>query len=85
MRKPTSIGRHVESSVWNAHISKATSSKHYAKEYKSYSYVLDEYQIMADRIKNGMPVGESYLKGKQKEKLLEITDLTEKDFKKYLE
>ena len=47
--------------------------------------MLDEYEIMAKRIKNGEPVGESYLKGKQKEKLLELTDLTHADFKKYLE
>ena len=46
--------------------------------------MLDEYEIMARRIKNGEPIGESYLKGKQKERLLEFTDLTEKDFKKYI-
>ena len=85
MKKPKSIGAAVASSVWDAHITKATSSPHYAKEYKKYSYVLDEYEIMAKRIKNGEPIGESYLKGKQKEKLLELTDLTHADFKKYLE
>jgi hypothetical protein len=85
MKKPKTLGSVVSSSVWDAHINKATSSPHYAKEYKKYSYVLDEYEIMAKRIKNGEPIGESYLKGKQKEKLLELTDLTHADFKKYLE
>ena len=84
MKKPTNIGRHVESSVWDAHVSKANSSPHYAREYKKVNYVLDEYEIMARRIKNGEPIGESYLKGKQKERLLEFTDLTERDFKKYI-
>jgi len=85
MKKPQSLGNAVASSVWDAHITKATSSPHYAREYKKYSYVLDEYEIMAKRIKNGEPIGENYLKGKQKEKLLELTDLTHADFKKYLE
>lgn len=84
MKKPTNIGRYVESNVWDAHISKATSSTHYAKEYKRTNYVLDEYEVMARRIKNGEPISENYLKGKQKERLLEFTDLTEADFKKYL-
>lgn len=84
MKKPTSIGKYVEGNVWDAHVSKATSSPHYAKEYKRTNYVLDEYEIMARRIKNGEPIGESYLKGKQKERLLEFTDLTEADLKKYL-
>ena len=85
MNKPKSVYQAVQGNVWDAHINKATSSPHYAREYKKYSYVLDEYEIMAKRIKNGEPVGESYLKGKQKEKLLELTDLTHADFKKYLE
>ena len=85
MNKPKSVYQAVQGNVWDAHINKATSSPHYAREYKKYSYVLDEYEIMAKRIKNGEPVGESYLKGKQKEKLLELTDLTHADLKKYLE
>jgi len=85
MKKPKSLGNAVASSVWDAHINKATSSPHYAKEYKKYSYVLDEYEIIAKRIKNGEPVGEPYFKGEQRKKLLELTDITEADLKKYLE
>ena len=85
MKKPKSLGNAVASSVWDAHINKATSSPHYAREYKKYSYVLDEYEIIAKRIKNGEPVGEPYLKGEQRKKLLELTDITEADLKKYLE
>jgi len=85
MNKPKSVYQAVQSNVWDAHINKATSSPHYAREYKKYSYVLDEYEIIAKRIKNGEPVGEPYFKGEQRKKLLELTDITEADLKKYLE
>ena len=85
MNKPKSVYQAVQGNVWDAHINKATSSPHYAREYKKYSYVLDEYEIIAKRIKNGEPVGEPYFKGEQRKKLLELTDLTEADLKKYLE
>jgi hypothetical protein len=85
MKKPKSVYQAVQGDVWSAHISKATSSPHYAKEYKRSNYVLDTLAINARRIKNGEAVGASFLKGKVKEQLLAETDLTESDFKKYFD
>lgn len=44
----------------------------------------DTLQIHAKRIKNGEDVGEFWLKGRLKKQLLEYTDVTEEDFKKYV-
>ena len=38
---------------------------------------------MGDRIRNGEPVGQNYLSGKQKERLLKYGNVTEEDFAKY--
>jgi hypothetical protein len=40
---------------------------------------------MANRIKNGEGVGHYWLEGKLKKELLEMTTITEDDFKKYLD
>ena len=45
----------------------------------------DSLRINATRIKNGEKVGEHWLKGRLKKQLLQYTDLTENDFKKYVE
>jgi hypothetical protein len=84
MRKPVSIGKTVESNVWDAHITKATSNKHYATEYKKSNWMLDEFEIAAKKIKRGDPISEGYLRGVQRDKLLEYTDITIQDLEKYL-
>jgi hypothetical protein len=69
--------------TWDAHIKKASSSPAFAKEYKRSNYVLNTHTVMAERIRNGEPVGEMYLTGRLKQELLDLTDLTEDDFQKY--
>ena len=73
----------ANASIWDAHVNKAASSEHYAREYKKYNYVLDEYAITAKRIRNNEPISSGYLKGEQKKKLLELTDITEAELRKY--
>lgn len=77
--------KHVEPNTWDAHVKKASSSPTYAKEYKRVNYVLNTHEVMAKRIINGEPVGDMWLKGRAKEELLEFTNITESDFKKYLD
>lgn len=77
--------KQVKPDTWDAHVKRAASSPHYAKEYKRSNYVLNTQQIMADRIRNGEAIGEMYLSGRLKQELLDTTDLTEDDFKKYLD
>lgn len=44
----------------------------------------DSLQINAKRIKNGENVGHYWLEGRLKNQLLRYTDVTEKDFEKYV-
>ena len=75
--------KQIKPDTWDAHIKKASSSPAYAKEYKRSNYVLNEHTVIANRIRNGEPVGESYLTGLRKKELIDLTDLTEADFDKY--
>ena len=75
--------KQVKPDVWSAHIQRATSSPHLAKEYKRSTYKVNTHNIMAKRIKNGEEIGESWLKGRLKQELLDLTDITEQDFEKY--
>ena len=81
--KTTKLSDAARPSVWDAHVTKAASSPVMAREYKKSGYVLDSDKIMAERIRNGDPIGESYLKGKAKERLKKFQHLTEEDFEKY--
>ena len=69
--------------VWDANVSKAASSPVMAREYKKSGYVLDSDKIMAQRIRNGEAIGDSYLKGKNKERLKKFQHLSEEHFEKY--
>ena len=44
----------------------------------------DSLRINANRIKNGEDIGHYWLEGRLKKQLLEYTDVTEKDFEKYV-
>lgn len=70
---------------WDAHVRRASSSPIIAAEYKRSGWKLDRHKVMANRIKNGEGVGQYWLEGKLKKELLEMTDITEDDFKKYLD
>jgi hypothetical protein len=75
--------KQVKPDIWDAHVKKASSSPMFAKEYKRSNYVLNTHEVNANRIRNGEPVGEMYLSGRLKQELLDLTDLTEADFRKY--
>ena len=75
--------KQIKPDTWDAHVKKASSSPAFAKEYKRKNYVLNTHTVMAERIRNGEPVGEMYLAGRLKQELLDLTDLTEADFDKY--
>ena len=75
--------KQIKPDTWDAHVKKASSSPAFAREYKRSNYVLNTHMVMADRIRNGEPVGEMYLTGRLKKELLDLTDLTEADFRKY--
>ena len=81
--KTTKLSDAARPSVWDAHVSKAASSPVMAREYKKYGYVLDSDKIIARRIRNGAAVGDTYLRGKTKERLKKFQHLTEEDFEKY--
>jgi len=81
--KTTKLSDAARPSVWDAHVTKAASSPVMAREYKKSGYVLDSDKIMAERIRNGDPIGESYLKGKAKERLKKFQHLSEEHFVKY--
>ena len=83
MYKPKSIGSLTSGQVWDAHVAKAASSPIHAREYKKSNYVLDTDKVMGDRIRTGEPVGQNYLSGKQKKRLLKYGNVTEEDFAKY--
>ena len=70
---------------WDAHVKRASTSPSLAAEYYKSTWRIDTHKIMANRIKNGEGVGEHWLKGKGKKQLLEMTNITEDDFKKYLD
>ena len=72
-------------SSWDAHVKRASTSPSFAAEYRKSSWRIDTHKIMANRIKNGEGVGHYWLEGKLKKELLEMTNLTEDDFKKYLD
>lgn len=81
--KTTKLSDAARPSVWDAHVQKAASSPVMAREYKKSGYVLDSDKIMAERIRNGDPIGDSYLKGKAKERLKKFQHLSEEHFEKY--
>ena len=83
MYKPKQVGQAAGPSVWDAHVNKAASSPAQAREYKRSGYVLDSDKIMADKIRNGEVIGEGYLKGETKKRLMKFQHLTEDDFVKY--
>ena len=83
MYKPKQVGQAAAPSVWDAHVNKAASSPAQAREYKRSGYVLDSDKIMADKIRNGEVIGEGYLKGETKKRLMKFQHLTEDDFVKY--
>ena len=83
MRKPKTIGAAASSTVWDAHVAKAASSPVHAREYKKSNYVLDTDNVMGDRIRNGEAIGQNYLSGKLKKRLLQYGNVTEEDFDKY--
>ena len=74
-----------EKASWDAHVKRAASSPIIAAEYKKSGWKLDTHKVMSNRIKNGEGVGHYWLEGKLKKELLEMTDITEDDFKKYLD
>ena len=81
--KPKQVGDAAGISVWDAHVSKASSSPVQAREYKRSSYELESDKVIANRIRNGDAVGEPYLKGETKKRLMKFQHLTEDDFVKY--
>jgi len=81
--KTTKLSDAARPSVWDAHVAKAASSPVMAREYKRSGYVLDSDKIMAQRIRNGEPIGEPYLKGETKKRLKKFQNLSEEDFEKY--
>tara|TARA_B110000503_G_scaffold23373_3_gene36523 strand:+ start:64 stop:327 length:264 start_codon:yes stop_codon:yes gene_type:complete len=83
MYKPKQVGQAAGPSVWDAHVNKAASSPAQAREYKRSGYVLDSDKIMANKIRNGEVIGEGYLKGETKKRLMKFQHLTEDDFVKY--
>jgi len=83
MYKPKQVGQAASKNVWDAHVQKAASSPVQAREYKRSNYVLDTYNIMAKRIKDGEAISESYLSGKLREKLMRYHGLDDDDFIKY--
>ena len=74
-----------KSTSWDAHVRRASSSPVLAAEYKKSGWKLNTHKVMANRIKNGENVGHYWLEGKLKQELLDMTDITEEDFKKYLD
>ena len=81
--KTTKLSDAARPSVWDAHVAKAASSPVMAREYKKSGYVLDSDKIMAQRIRNGEPIGDSYLKGEAKKRLKKFQHLSEEQFEKY--
>ena len=83
MKKPKSVGSAVASNVWEAHIKKASGSIDARKQYKNFTKERDTYRIHADRIINGENISENWLKGRQKQELIDLGYCKESDFKKY--
>lgn len=79
MKKPD-----FEANVWDAHVNRAaTGDKKDRLQYKIKPWDLDHLEIAANRIRQGQPVGENYLKGQLKQDLMVYKGLTEEDFNNY--
>ena len=73
----------VDAAVWEANVGRVAQSPTLQREVLRKGYFIDSEAIHARRIKDGEPVGESWLKGKNKKALIKNHGLTEKDFEKY--
>ena len=73
----------VDAAVWEANVGRVAQSPTLQREVLRKGYFIDSEAIHARRIKDGEPVGENWLKGKNKEALIKNHGLTEKDFEKY--
>ena len=74
----------ADGQVWDSTVSRVSQSTVLREEMIRKDFIIDSAKISADRIRLGEPVGDFWLKGKAKKRLIKDYGLTEADFKKYL-
>ena len=79
----TKLQKAVDAAVWEANVGRVAQSPTLQREVLRKGFFIDSEAIHARRIKDGEPVGENWLKGKNKKALIKDHGLTEKDFEKY--
>ena len=74
----------ADGQVWDSTVSRVSQSTVLREEMIRKDFIIDSAKINADRIRLGEPVGDFWLEGKAKERLIKDYGLTQADFKKYL-
>lgn len=77
------LSNFTDAAAWDANVGRVAQSPTLQREVLKKGYFIDSDAIHAQRIKDGVAVGDTWLRGKNKERLIKDHGLTEKDFEKY--